>query len=184
MQKISQYILKLWGWKIVGDVPTAPKMVVCFAPHTSNWDFIWGKLAASAIGFKMSFLIKEEWVNTWGIGWWLKRQGAVPVCRSKSTSMTDRLAEEFKKAESLHLVLSPEGTRKRNAEWKKGFYYIAKKAAVPILPLVMDYAKKEFIIKDLFIPTDNEEEDYIQFKRIFEGSQGKYPHLFTTGLDA
>lgn len=183
MQSISKGILKLWGWEIIGSVPEEPKMVVCFAPHTSNWDFVLGKLAASAIGFKMSFLIKEEWVKTWGIGWWLKRQGAVPVCRSKNTSMTDRLAEEFKKADKLNLVISPEGTRKRTPDWRKGFYYIAQKAGVPILPLVMDYGKKEFIIKDLFVPTGNEEEDYIRFKRIFLGSQGKHPQLFTTGLE-
>ncbi len=182
MQKISNCILKMGGWKIVGEVPNLSKMVVCFAPHTSNWDFFWGKVAASAIRFKMSFLIKEEWVKTWGIGWWLKKQGAVAVCRSKSTSLTDRLAEEFKRVDSLNLVISPEGTRKLVAEWKKGFYYIAKKAGVPILPLILDYKKKEFIIKDIFIPTNNEEADMIRFKQIFLNCTGKHPQLFTTGL--
>ena len=43
--KISQFILKLAGWKFVGEIPTEKKAVVIAAPHTSNWDFIWGKLA-------------------------------------------------------------------------------------------------------------------------------------------
>jgi 1-acyl-sn-glycerol-3-phosphate acyltransferase len=183
MQKFSKFILKLKGWKVVGEVPTAPKMVVCFAPHTSNWDFVWGKLVAWAIDFKMSFLIKEEWVNRWGIGWWLKKQGAVPVSRQKNTSLTDRMADTFKQYDKLNLVLSPEGSRQAVADWKKGFYYIALKANVPILPLVMDYGKKEVIIKDFFIPTGNEEEDIKCFKAIFAGSIGKKPHQFTTGLE-
>lgn len=186
MQKISQFILKVSGWKIIGEIPTAPKLVVCFAPHTSNWDFFWGKVAASAMQFNMNFLIKEEWVNTWGIGWWLKKQGAVPVCRTKKTSMTDRMAATFEQHERLNLVISPEGTRKLNPEWKKGFYYIAKKAGVPILPLVLDYEKKEFIIKDLFYPATQEEQeeaDLIQFKSLFKGYQGKHPAQFATGLE-
>ena len=183
MRKLSQFILKCKGWRVVGEVPTEPKMVVCFAPHTSNWDFFWGKVTAWAIDFKMSFLIKEEWVKIWGIGWWLKKQGAVAVKRSKNTSMTDKMAELFKNSEKLNLVLSPEGTRRPVADWKRGFYYIAKKAGVPILPLVLDYAKKEVIINPLVTPTDNEEQDYIQFKSIFVGAQGKYPNKFLTGLE-
>lgn len=183
MSKLSQFILKCKGWKVVGEVPTEPKMVVCFAPHTSNWDFIWGKLTASAINFKMSFLIKEEWVKTWGIGWWLKKQGAIAVKRNKSTSMTDKLAEVFKQSKSLNLVLSPEGTRKLTTEWKRGFYYIAKKAGVPILPLVMDYKNKEVIIKPLLFPSQNEEQDFIDFKSMFLGCHAKYPHKFATGLE-
>ena len=97
--------------------------------------------------------------------------------------MTDKMAELFKNSEKLNLVLSPEGTRRPVADWKRGFYYIAKKAGVPILPLVLDYAKKEVIIKPLITPTDNEEQDYIQFKSIFVGAQGKYPNKFLTGLE-
>jgi 1-acyl-sn-glycerol-3-phosphate acyltransferase len=183
MQKLSAYILKCKGWEIIGEVPKQPKLMVCFAPHTSNWDFFWGKLAASAIGFKMSFLIKEEWVNNKLVGWWFKRNGAIPVKRHKNTSMTDRMAEEFKKHETLNIVISPEGTRRCNPDWKKGFYYIAQKAGVPILPLVLDYKKKQFIILDIFIPTGNEEEDIHQFKSLFKGYQGKYPAQFSTGLE-
>lgn len=183
MSKCSQFILKCKGWKTTGEIPNEPKMVVCFAPHTSNWDFIWGKLAASAMGFKISFLIKEEWVKMWGIGWWLKKQGAIPVARNKSTSMTDKMAEVFKQSDQLNLVISPEGTRKPNAEWKRGFYYIAKKAGVPILPLVLDYGKKEIIVKPLMHPTDNEEQDFIDFKSLFVGSTGKHPKQFLTGLE-
>ena len=31
-----------WGWKIEGELPNAPKFVIALAPHTSNWDFIFG----------------------------------------------------------------------------------------------------------------------------------------------
>ena len=40
---ISRTILKIMGWKVVGDIPTQNKYVIIVSPHTSNWDFIIGR---------------------------------------------------------------------------------------------------------------------------------------------
>ena len=58
---ISKALLRLAGWKLGPVVEDVPKCVICVAPHTSNWDFIVGKLFYTSIGRNASFLIKKEW---------------------------------------------------------------------------------------------------------------------------
>lgn len=47
---ISKALLRLAGWKLGPVVEDVPKCVICVAPHTSNWDFIVGKLFYTSIG--------------------------------------------------------------------------------------------------------------------------------------
>ena len=100
-QKIYKLLMKISSWKIEGVLPKDKKMVICVAPHTSNWDFFIGKIAYGSLGKKTSFLIKKEWVDNILVGWWLKLHGAIGVARDKKNSLTDRLAEQFKKAKSV-----------------------------------------------------------------------------------
>jgi 1-acyl-sn-glycerol-3-phosphate acyltransferase len=55
----------------------------------------------------------------------LKSWGVIPVDRSKKGNMTDQLAEEFSKRESLYISIAPEGSLSLRPEWKRGFYFIA-----------------------------------------------------------
>ncbi len=52
-------ILKLFGWTVRVSVPDYPKCIICVAPHTSNWDFIIGKLAYASVRRKAGFLMKD-----------------------------------------------------------------------------------------------------------------------------
>ena len=124
---ISKALLRLAGWKLGPVVEDVPKCVICVAPHTSNWDFIVGKLFYTALGRNASFLIKKEWFFfPFNILFsWL---GGVPVDRHQRTSVTDQMVEVFNKRKIFQLAVTPEGTRKKVEEWKKGFYYIAEKA--------------------------------------------------------
>ena len=45
-------------------------------------------------------------------------------------------------------------------KWKTGFYYIALKAKVPIMPVAFDYKNKNVIVHSLFYPTGNIKEDF------------------------
>lgn len=56
----SKFILRLAGWKVRIIVPDYPKAIICVAPHTSNWDFIVGKLAYAAVDRKAGFLMKNH----------------------------------------------------------------------------------------------------------------------------
>lgn len=175
---LSKYIFnKILGWKIVNVQPDVPKCIIAAAPHTSNWDFIIGKLAYSSLGRNAKFLIKKEWF-IFPFNLIFRSIGGIPVERSKKTSMTDALATEFAKHDRLQIAVTPEGTRKRVTEWKRGFYFIALKAAVPIVLIGLDYGKKEVVFLDTFYPTGNVEEDMTSIQSRYKGIQGKHPQNF------
>ena len=176
----SWLLYKHLGWKKNVSVDHPDKYIICLAPHTSNWDFAIGQLYANAEGLKSNFLMKKEWFF-WPLGSVFRAMGGIPVWRSKHTSMTDNLANEASKASVFHLCITPEGTRSLNPEWKKGFYFIAKKAEIPILLYGLDYEKKTIQCTKSLIPTGNLEEEMKEIKLYFKDFKGKHPEKFTIG---
>lgn len=176
-EKLSQYTLKLMGWKVENTIPEISKCVIAVAPHTSNFDFIIGKLAYTSIGRTAHFLIKKSWF-VFPFNIFFKSIGGIPVDRDRKTSITDRLADEFKKRDNFQLAVAPEGTRKRVKQWRKGFYFIALKAEVPIVLVTLDYGKKTVSFLDVFHPTGNVDEEIEIIKSKFIGIQGKHPKQF------
>ena len=176
-KKISLALLRLAGWKLGPLIEDVPKCVICVAPHTSNWDFIVGKLFYTSIGRNAHFLIKKEWfffpLNI--LFNWL---GGVPVDRHKRTSVTDQMVEEFNRRDNFQLAVTPEGTRKRAKEWKKGFYFIAQKANVPILMAYFDYKKKEAGFKGVFYPTGDTDKDIAAIRANFKDVTACHPENF------
>ena len=45
-----KFILSIFGWKIVGENNFPRKCLVVAAPHTSNWDFVFGRCFTYIIG--------------------------------------------------------------------------------------------------------------------------------------
>ncbi len=176
-KRISQFLLKLMGWKVKNIMPEIPKCVIAVAPHTSNLDFIMGKLAYSSIGRTANFLIKKSWF-VFPFNLFFNRIGGIPVDRDKNTSITDKLAKEFKKRDKFQLAITPEGTRKKVKEWKKGFYYIAVKAAVPIVLIALDYGTKTISFLDVFYPTGDVNKDLKIIQAKYAGIQGRHPEQF------
>lgn len=153
------------------------KFVICLAPHTSNWDFFYGQLYCHAEGMKCNFLMKKEWFF-WPLGLLFRRMGGIPVFRQKQTSMTDTLAEMAMKEKEFHLTITPEGTRKANKDWKKGFYFIALKAGIPILLYGLDYEKKMIVCTKSIVPTGDVEKEMMEIKQYFKDFKGKKKELF------
>ena len=168
---LSRWSLQIMGWKLRLDGDDVPKSVICVAPHTSNLDLTMGKLFYSAIGKKAKFLIKKEWFF-FPLNLIFKSMGGIPINRNKTSSLTEQLAHEFSKRKIFHLAVTPEGTRKKAREWKKGFYYIALKACVPIQIGFIDYYKKEVGIKATFYPTGNADKDILAIRAMYEGIRG------------
>ena len=178
IQGFCRWLLyKKLGWTKCVTVAHPDKFIICLAPHTSNWDFIIGQLYAQAEGFKINFLLKREWFF-WPLGVIFRSLGGIPVWRSKHTSMTDNLAETAKTKDSFKLCITPEGTRSPNTEWKKGFYFIALKAEIPILLYGVDYEKKKIVCTDSFTPSGNIDEDMPKIKSYFKDFKGKKPENF------
>jgi len=172
------WILNVTGWKAYTTVAEPPKSVICVAPHTSNWDFPIGELSYLALGRKASFLIKKSWFF-FPFNYFFKALGGVPVDRSKRTSVTQQMAEEFEKREHFHLAITPEGTRSLVDKWKMGFYHIAVLANVPIQLAYIDYGKKELAIKEIFYPTGDEEADLAKIQEYYKDIQAKFPKKFS-----
>ena len=168
------------GWKtdITEDHPE--KYIICLAPHTSNWDFVIGQLFVGARGMKSNFLMKREWFF-WPLGTLFRKLGGIPVHRQKKTSMTDTLAETAKRADTFRLCITPEGTRSPNPEWKKGFYFIALKAGMPILLYGLDYEKTLIQCTKTIWPSGDLESDMREIKLYFKDFKGKRPELFSIG---
>lgn len=178
LQKLSKKILFNWlGFSENITEPLPPKCVIALAPHTSNWDFIIGKLYTTAIGESNLFLMKKEWFF-WPLGIIMKRMGGIPVHRNKNTNITDSVAEQAKKADIFRICVTPEGTRKANADWKKGFYYIALKADIPILLYGLDFKTKTIVCTKTVIPNGDVDTQLQEIKDYFRDFTGKHPKQF------
>lgn len=171
---------KRLGYKKIITQELPEKYIICMAPHTSNWDLILGQLFAHAEGIKCNFLMKKEWFF-WPLGPIFRKMGGIPVWRSKHTSMTDNLAAEADKRKAFGLCITPEGTRSFNPEWKKGFYFIALKAHLPIHLYGLDYEKKVIQCTKQIIPSGDVDKDMREIKLYFKDFKGKKPEKFTIG---
>lgn len=175
---IPATILRWMGWKVVVSVPDYPKCIICVAPHTSNMDFIIGKLAYSSIGRDAGFLMKSSWFFP-PLGWFFKSIGGVPVERKKKRhSLVEILVERFRESSKLAIAVTPEGTRSRNPKWRTGFLEIARQADVPIVLAKLDYGTKTASMTDVFYPTGNVENDMKAIKDCYRGVTARYPENF------
>ena len=165
------------GWTKDITVAHPDKYIICLAPHTSNWDFILGQLYSCAEGLRINYLMKKEWFF-WPLGPIFRKTGGIPVYRDKKTSMSDNLAETAKRSESFRLCITPEGTRSRNPDWRKGFYFIALKAGLPILLYGLDFDKKLIQCTKCIMPTGDVEKDMQEIKQYFADYKGKHPENF------
>lgn len=175
MRKFARFLLRLFGWKIDEHAPEGvKKCVVAMGPHTSNWDFIIGRLAFMSYGVQGRFLIKKE-LFFFPFGFFLKRMGGIPVDRKGKNNLTDEAVRHFEENETMFMVFTPEGTRSYNPNWKKGFYYIAQKAKVPIYIGYMDYERKIGGFHSVFEPTGDSTADIKHIKKILSQYKGKFP---------
>ncbi|MBB3123044.1 1-acyl-sn-glycerol-3-phosphate acyltransferase [Mesoflavibacter sabulilitoris] len=167
---------KILGWKVVGNTnfskDTIKKAVLISAPHTHNFDFIIGLLLRKVVDLKSNYLGKKE-LFVWPIGYYFRAVGGVPVDRKNKENKVETIAKLFDDKEEFRLTLAPEGTRSKVDNWRTGFYYIAKKANVPIIMFTLDYQNKQNKVSRPFYPTDNIEEDFKYMKSFFNGVKGK-----------
>lgn len=178
---LSRLLLKLFGWNIQNVIPSdLKKAVIIAAPHTSNLDFFIARLAYWAVGVDIKFLIKKE-AFAFPFGGLLKWAGGIPVDRSKNNRMVEQVRKMMDEHETFFIMITPEGTRKANPHWKKGFYHIAMAAGVPIAIGYIDYAKKTGGIGQMLTPTGNYDEDFKIIKDFYRDKTGRHPEKFDLG---
>ncbi len=162
------------GWRVDGDFPNLPKFVLIAAPHTSNWDFIVGIAAKLALRLHVQFLGKDS-LFRFPLGPLMRTLGGVPVDRSNSNDVVSAMVQEFARRDRMLLALAPEGTRKRVERWRTGFYHIAHGAAVPIVPVALNWERRAIQIGAPFTTTGDADGDLGILQAGFASVRGRRP---------
>lgn len=181
MKAISRFILaSVLGWNIVCEFPDLKKSIVIFAPHTSYWDGLYGKLYLMQSGINYKFLSKKEFFK-FPMKYFFIIFGSIPVDKTKE--FIDYVAGLFNNSEELHIVLSPEGQLAKTTRWKKGYYYMAHRANVPIVVGYIDYKKKEIGIKGVVDNLTSFHEVRGKVAELYADVTAKYPENFSLEIN-
>lgn len=165
------------GWKYKVTIPWSDKCVICAAPHTTNYDLFLGELFYGLMGRKAYFLMKKEWFF-FPLGILFRALGGIPVNRGHNTSLTDQMVKIFEKKKFFNLAITPEATRAANPNWKKGFYYIALKANVPIILIGIDYSTKTITAGKVIWANGDIDQQMEEIKQYFTQFKGRHPERF------
>lgn len=173
------FVLRLFGWRAVGEAPDLPKFVFVGAPHTSNLDFFMTAMTMAALGVRGHFVMKHQpFVGP--VGWLLRFLGGIPLDRDRTRDFVSQMVDEFDSREQFLLAIMPEGTRGKDVDsaskgWRSGFYYIAKGAGVPLVMVLFDYANKRMRVGPTVWPGENYETDLRAIQALFAGVEGRNP---------
>ena len=169
---VAQRIMRLAGWRVEGEVPDLPKLVLIGAPHTSNWDYILTMLTMLSLGVNLHYVAKHTlFANPLGrLFRWL---GGISLDRRTSQNFVHQMVTEFNRRGQFVLAIMPEGTRSKVRQWRSGFYYIAVDAMVPILPVVFDYPERTMHLGPLFQPSGDYERDLPLIQARFAGIRSR-----------
>jgi len=141
LRALGLWILRRLHWRVEGEFPDQPRLVVAIAPHSSGWDFVIGAAFLYALGLRVAFIGKHT-LFRWPLGGFMRWLGGIPVNRAQPENFAETMAAEFGRRGQMWLVITPEGTRREGAQFKSGFYRIARAAAVPILPVYFNYRRR------------------------------------------
>ena len=177
-------IFKLLGWKVTHFLSNDIKRcVIIVAPHTSNWDFIFGMGAVKVMKLNQRFAIKKEWIR-FPFKRLMLALGALPIDRKKedlheNKSSVDAIAELFEGRNELRMIITPEGTRSKTEKWKSGFYYVALKANVPIALAFINYETKSCGIDKIIYPSGDFKSDMKIIMDFYRNIKGGNPENFS-----
>lgn len=175
--RIAAAILRLIGWQIAGRLPDQPRYVLIVAPHTSNWDFPVGVVAKFTLGLEATWLGKHT-LFRFPVNGLLRWLGGEPIDRNTRHGTTHDAIQRFRERTRWILVISPEGTRKRVAEWKTGFQRIAHGAGVPIVPVSFDWSTRTITLMDPVWTTADCEADVRALRGRFHAGMARWPEGF------
>ncbi len=176
LSKLAGFIYyKLLGWKSEGSFPKdVKKYVIAVAPHTSNWDLLFGILQRMYAKMPAWFIAKNS-LFWFPLNIVMRALGGYPVDRSKSSNYVDSVVEIFSHKEEFNVTIAPEGTRGKVDKLKSGFYYIAVGAKIPIVIVTLDWGNKIVKFSEPFWPTGNKEADMEFILNHWRGVKGKNP---------
>jgi len=178
LRPIYLLIFKLLGWGVEGTFSRdLKKYIIAIAPHTSNWDFVIGVMARSITKIQRAHFLGKSQLFKPPYGWLFRWLGGYPVDRTSSHDMVHQVVDIFNKHDEFILAIAPEGTRKKVTKLRTGFYYIARQASVPIIPVGFDYQRKKIVIGQPFYPSVNADVDMEFLRKFYSQIKGRNPEL-------
>jgi 1-acyl-sn-glycerol-3-phosphate acyltransferase len=169
-------LYRLRGWRIAGAAPPDAKFVLVGAPHTSNWDFAVFLGVTEALGIAPSFLGKHS-LFKWPLRRFMTDMGGIAVDRSKRSNYVEQVVGEFRRRDSLALVIAAEGSRDSDGRWRSGFYHIAMGAGVPIVPAWINRAKRLAKIGTPIWPSGDYRADLARIAAFFRDAEPGNPRF-------
>lgn len=179
MKFVGKVLLRLMGWKLVGEVPSdIKKYVLIAAPHTSNMDFFLAMPCLWIMNLPAKFLIKREHTDAF-YGGLIKAMGGIGVDRkNQSLKFVEQLKQIVSEHDELAFLFTPEGTRSWVPKWKSGFYRVAMAGGVPVVLAAADYTNKEVHVGEVLYPSGNFEVDLEKLEAYYAKFPAKYPEKF------
>lgn len=170
---LCRLVLRIAGWKLDGELPDLPRLVLIAAPHSSWWDGVWGLLMKVAIGADIRFMAKQELFRP-PLAGLLRQLGGIAVDRGATTGVVGQMLAQFGRQPRLWLGIAPEGTRKPVPRWKSGFWRIAHGAGVPVLPVAFDYPSKSIVIGTPMSTGADLDADLARLRTFYAPFRGKH----------
>ena len=174
LRAIGRFMLALMRFRVEGNLPNMPKMVVAVAPHTSNWDFVVGMAAMFALDLRLDFLAKHTlfWRP---LGTFMRWIGGIPVDRTSAHGVVGEAVCAFASVPARVLAIAPEGTRRKVGRYKSGFLHIARGAGVPVVLATFDWARRSIVLGPEFATSDDPETDLKRIEAFYANVRGKRP---------
>jgi 1-acyl-sn-glycerol-3-phosphate acyltransferase len=151
--------LRLMGWRVDGEIPEVPKLVLAVAPHASNWDFVIACAVLFSKDVEIRFFGKDK-LFVPPLLWFLYWLGGIPVNREVAGGKTAYIAKTIQEREQIWFGIAPEGTRRHIQHFRTGFLQVASKAQVPLLLVVFDRNQKLIRIGKMFMLEEDENLDH------------------------
>ena len=180
LQWLGKAILAVFDWRVCGSISEEynnKRLVAIVAPHTSNWDGIFGVAAVAGLDARITFIGKHT-VFRFGLGKFLSYMGGIPVDRSKPGGIIKNAIDQIRGIDGAIIALSPEGTRSKVKEWKTGFLRLAADLNADIIPMSLDFKKREILFGKVFVPTGNSEKDIQALKDYYSAFTPKRPENY------
>lgn len=165
------------GWTLEGKIADVERVLIIAAPHTSNWDFVYGITAVLGINARVRWLGKHT-IFQFGLGIVMRWLGGIPVNRDKPDAVMGYVDAAVEKDKGVVIVVAPEGTRKKSKKWKTGFLRIAEKNNCKIQMGALDFPTKRIVLGDMFEPTGDNEADIAAIIKYYGQFKGRYPDQF------
>jgi 1-acyl-sn-glycerol-3-phosphate acyltransferase len=175
---VARALLRLGGWTPVSGNIDVPKAVLIAAPHTSNWDGIWGLIYRVAFHLDIRFFAKDS-LFWFPLGAVLRSLGGVPLDRNRPGDAVPVAIAAFRTHDRYLFALAPEGTRRRQEYWKSGFYRIAREAGVPVVLGFLDYGRRRLGTGPTMDLTGDVDADMAGIRRYYEDIEGRHPENAT-----